>query len=455
MSKGESIDVLPCEDSVVRAEEARRSLDVSRAVALALGQSAVSQVARGTYLAPSGRWVDIQPAVETAIRSKRSIPPNELLTLPSEDPVRRTRVQVCNETTLQAARRLHDQGLRPLALNFANGATPGGGFLNGARAQEEVLCRSSALYATLEGDPMYAYHRGLGEPTSSDWIILSPRVPVFRDDAGSALEEPWLLDFATCAAPYAPRIGKDRSADLLGSRIARLLAVAAASGYEDVVLGAWGCGAFANDPERTARDFLSALEGDFAGRFNHIVFAITDWSPERKTLGPFRDAFSPKVKGVSSGDEREHPHTGEREGYRSPDHDLARFVAAQEFMYSSAIQELRAGAKRAHWMWYVLPQIAGLGTSSQSLQYGITCFDEARAYLLHPVLGQRLLESVDAVLKQKDKPIEQILGATDAMKYRSCLTLFERVGGPEIIGKSLDTFFGGARCERTLLLLKQ
>jgi uncharacterized protein (DUF1810 family) len=302
---------------------------------------------------------------------------------------------------------------------------------------------------------MYAYHRGLPEPTSSDWIILSPRVPVFRDDDGSALEEPWLLDFATCAAPYAARIGNDRSAYLLASRIIRLLAVAAASGYEDLVLGAWGCGAFANDPERTARDFLSALEGEFAGRFNHVVFAITDWSSERNTLGPFRDAFSPKLQGVSSGDEREILHSAERERGQSSDHDLSRFVSAQEFIYASAIQELRTGAKRNHWMWFVLPQIAGLGTSYQSVQYGIECLEEARAYLRDPVLGQRLLESVDAILDHKDKPIEQMLGDTDAMKYRSCLTLFERAGGPEIIGKSLDTFFGGARCERTLLLVKK
>ena len=455
MSKGGRIDVLPCEDSVGRAEAARRRLEVSRAVALALGQSAVSQVERGSYLAPSGARVDIRSAVDLAVRSKTGIPPNDPLTLPPSDPSRRTRVQVCNETTFQAARRLLDQGARPLALNFANGATPGGGFLNGARAQEEVLCRSSALHATLVGDPMYAYHRGLPEPTSSDWIILSPRVPVFRDDAGSALEEPWLLDFATCAAPYAPRIGSDRSADLLGLRIARLLAVAAAFGYEDLVLGAWGCGAFANDPERTAQDFLGALEGDFAGRFNNVVFAITDWSPERKTLGPFRDAFSPTLQEAGSGDERKRLDTAERERNESSDHELDRFVAAQEFMYPSAIQELRAGVKRTHWMWYVLPQIAGLGSSSQSLQYGITSLEEARAYLLHPVLGQRLLEAMEALFDNKNQPIGRMLGATDAAKYRSCLTLFEFAGGPEIIGKSLDAFFGGARCERTLLLIRK
>jgi uncharacterized protein (TIGR02452 family) len=90
-------------------------------------------------------------------------------------------VQVVNETTLQSARALVAAGHRPLALNFANGVGPGGGFLNGARAQEEALCRSSALFATIDGDPMYAAHRQRSRPDSSDWTILSPGV--LQDDA--------------------------------------------------------------------------------------------------------------------------------------------------------------------------------------------------------------------------------------------------------------------------------
>jgi uncharacterized protein (TIGR02452 family) len=191
-----------------------------------------------------------------------------------------------------AARRLTEAGARPLSLNFANGVTPGGGFLTGARAQEEVLCRSSALIATLEGDPMYAFHRDEAPAyESTDWAILSPDVPVFRLDDGTPLPKPWTTSFLTCAAPYAPRVGQPRSAELLHRRIHRILAVARAHGYHSLVLGAWGCGAFANDPDRTARDFREALEGPFSGAFSEVVFAIADWSPERRFLGPFRDAF--------------------------------------------------------------------------------------------------------------------------------------------------------------------
>lgn len=198
-----------------------------------------------------------------------------------------------NKTTLGASHRLVQSGLRLLALNFANGIHPGGGFLEGARAQEERLCRSSALYLTLVDDPMYAAHRKRQLPDSTDWAIYSPDVPVFRKDDGTELPRPWLLSFITCAAPDAPMIGQPQSGDLLQKRIHRVLGIARSYGYSALVLGAWGCGAFQNDPHRIAVDFRDALENDFSGAFSEIVFAITDWSPERKFLGPFRDVFSP------------------------------------------------------------------------------------------------------------------------------------------------------------------
>lgn len=187
------------------------------------------------------------------------------------------------------------RGLRPLALNFANGVRPGGGFLGGARAQEEVLCRSSALYETLVDDRMYREQRKRPQPDSTDWAIYSPDVPFFRADDGTALQNFWLLSVITCAAPYAPVIGQPRSGDLLKKRIHRVLAIARSYGHNALVLGAWGCGAFHNDPHRTAADFRDALANDFSGAFSDIVFAITDWSQERRFLGPFREAFAVNV----------------------------------------------------------------------------------------------------------------------------------------------------------------
>lgn len=286
------IKFLPGIDSPEMASSRRAELDIPRDVACDLGNSAVKISQQGYYLSTEGREINIRSAVQSACDGKQSIPPDAILPNNQLTPFAETRIQVTNETTFGASRRLIEHGLKPLALNFANGIHPGGGFLHGAKAQEEVLCRSSALYLTLVGDPMYEAHKRRTSPDSTDWSIYSPNVPVFRSDDGKPLAEPWSLSFITCAAPYAPTIGLSIAADLLKARIHRILAIAEAYGYSTLVLGAWGCGAFGNDPGRTARDFRQALENEFGGSFSEIVFAITDWSAERKFIGPFRDVFS-------------------------------------------------------------------------------------------------------------------------------------------------------------------
>jgi uncharacterized protein (TIGR02452 family) len=286
------LSILPCLDSPEMSASRRKELDIPRHAAAGLGRSAVEAAAVGHYINKTGGNINWSSSVQTACAAKLSIAPEAQLPTPESIPFRETRIQVTNETTLQASLRLVESGVRPpLALNFANGIHPGGGFLNGARAQEEVLCRSSALYQTLVGDPMYEHHRMRQRPDSTDWAIYSPDVPVFRRDDGTELDHPWLLSFLTCAAPYAAAIGQPEAGDLLQKRIHRVLAIARAYGHSGLVLGAWGCGAFANDPHRTAIDFQEALETDFSGAFRDIVFAITDWSPERRFLGPFRDVF--------------------------------------------------------------------------------------------------------------------------------------------------------------------
>jgi uncharacterized protein (TIGR02452 family) len=235
--------------------------------------------------------VAVADAVEAARRATLSIAPDAALPAGPSRPFDVMRIQVANETTAGAARRLVGQH-KTIALNFANGFTPGGGFLHGARAQEESLCRMSALYETIRSDPLYDAHTRAGDAGTSDHAILSPEVPFFRDDSGALLEDPYLLAVLTCAAPEAFHIGQERAAILLRKRILRVLAIMSAFGYDAVVLGAWGCGAFGNDPHTTAAAFREALYGPHRGAFRDVVFAVTDWSPERRTLGPFRDAFA-------------------------------------------------------------------------------------------------------------------------------------------------------------------
>jgi uncharacterized protein (DUF1810 family) len=133
---------------------------------------------------------------------------------------------------------------------------------------------------------------------------------------------------------------------------------------------------------------------------------------------------------------------------------LDRFVEAQAHAYADALAELRAGRKESHWMWFVFPQIAGLGTSPTSRFYAIASLEEARAYLAHPLLGMRLRECTEAVLAHAGISAEAIFGGIDAMKLRSSMTLFDRVaGGKNPFGQCLTAFFGGERDARTLALL--
>jgi uncharacterized protein (DUF1810 family) len=125
-------------------------------------------------------------------------------------------------------------------------------------------------------------------------------------------------------------------------------------------------------------------------------------------------------------------------------HDLRRFVDAQQGTYPGALAELRAGRKTGHWIWFVFPQVAGLGRSETSRFYAIASLDEARAYLDHPVLGPRLRESVDAVLSAAGSSAEAMLGSIDAVKLRSSMTLFLRAAPDEQrFRQVLDRFYGG------------
>jgi uncharacterized protein (DUF1810 family) len=134
--------------------------------------------------------------------------------------------------------------------------------------------------------------------------------------------------------------------------------------------------------------------------------------------------------------------------------DLRRFVAAQRDGFDDALAELRAGRKEGHWIWYVLPQMRGLGASSMSARYGIGSLAEARAYLAHPVLGPRLAQCVEATARHEDLGAERIFGPLDAMKFRSCLTLFAAAAAePSVYSRALERFFGGERDPRTLQLL--
>lgn len=135
-------------------------------------------------------------------------------------------------------------------------------------------------------------------------------------------------------------------------------------------------------------------------------------------------------------------------------HDLRRFVDAQKDDYARALAELRGGRKRTHWIWYILPQLVGLGTSSMSTFYGIRSPAEARAYLDHPILGPRLRDCTAALLALGRASARDVLGDVDALKFHSSMTLFAQVAEPpSVFDAALQRFFDGHADGRTLALL--
>jgi uncharacterized protein (TIGR02452 family) len=265
-----------------------------------IAEETVRIVAEGRYTAPDGRPVVIADAVARARAGTRMYGPGPV-TLPAGAAGGRAgRVAVTAETTLAAARRLTGTaGGRVAALNFASARNPGGGFRTGAQAQEESLCRASALAACLLAVPeYYTAHRADLDVLYSHRVIHSPAVPVFRDDDGALLPEPWQTDFLTAAAPNTGVLAGREPGRLaavpavLRERAGRVLRVAVAAGCRRLVLGAWGCGVFRNDPVRVAEAFRAHLGagGTFARAFDEVVFAVPD-GRGRSPRAAFAEAF--------------------------------------------------------------------------------------------------------------------------------------------------------------------
>ncbi|MFF3561113.1 TIGR02452 family protein [Streptomyces sp. NPDC002574] len=267
----------------------------------AIARATEDVVAVGGYRTARGTEVSIGAAVRRAVAGTRILGPEPVDPGAAPALAAPTAFEVTGEDSLQAAGRLVRAGAGPVAvLNFASARNPGGGYLNGAQAQEEALCRSSALYTTLlAARDFYTWHRTDGSPFYSDRVVHSPAVPVFRDPRGELLEEPFEVGFLTCAAPNAGVVelrdppSAVRLPAAIDARAGRVLEAASAGGYRALVLGAWGCGVFRNDPARVAAAFRGLLVpgGRFAERFDRVVFAVLDRQRDAPTRAAFAAAF--------------------------------------------------------------------------------------------------------------------------------------------------------------------
>lgn len=272
-------------------------MNTSREQAAHLGQETRVIIQQGFYLLPDGTRVDLAEAITHAQAVTRSYMPGTSVPQPQAKQFS-TRIHVRNEPTLEAIQRLIGQGHRVIALNFASARNPGGGWLSGAQAQEESLARASALVACIEQSPMYKLHTHQRDLFYTNSAIYSPDVPVFRNQQGELLKTSYLCSFITSPAVNAKEVLAHRQGTptaitrTMRERIWRILAIAAVHEHAALVLGAWGCGVFGNDPAVIAALFAEALSSDFAGVFSQIEFAILDAKPERPIITPFEHVFS-------------------------------------------------------------------------------------------------------------------------------------------------------------------
>jgi uncharacterized protein (TIGR02452 family) len=268
-----------------------------------VAKETVAIIEQGGYLTASGRRIDLRETIENAVQGTRLYRPAELDTLLGQSitsgQAASPSIEVTAETTAAAARRLVEAGIAKVtALNFASARNPGGGFLGGAKAQEEDLARCSALYNCLLTKPeYYEANRACSSMLYTDHIIYSPSVPFFRDEDLDLLESPYLCSIITAPAPNAGQmLLRDTTASpeierCLRLRAEKVLAVAEAQKQRTLVLGAWGCGVFRNLPEQVAAVFHEWLAERFQGSFDRIVFAIHDRSRDGAVLTAFRRRF--------------------------------------------------------------------------------------------------------------------------------------------------------------------
>lgn len=256
----------------------------------------------GFYDAPSGRRVSIAAALAKAKAGTVLYSLEKPPTASASEARRATRLEVRNETTFQALARLSvADGGHLACLNFASAKNPGGGFLNGSLAQEEALACASALYPCLLQAPDY-YERNRANRSALylDQVVFSARVPFFRDDTGTLLENPILASVITAPAPNAGAVAQNEPGNsskvepTMRRRAELVLEIARAHQVEQLVLGAWGCGVFRNDPRVVARVFAGLLRspGKFADAFGVVAFAVFDRSEGEATYRAFAEAFT-------------------------------------------------------------------------------------------------------------------------------------------------------------------
>ena len=280
----------------------------SRSKRAAIAAETISIIESGSYMNAAGSTIEFADDIAASIEGTRTFAPEDFdaVELQVAKKLQSTSCDtefcVANETTFAAASNIL-QGqpqAKILCLNFASAKNAGGGFIGGSQAQEEALCRASALYACIEPQrTYYDTNRRCGTCLYTDYMIYSPMVPVFRDDNDDLLIEPYRVSFITAPAVNAGALANSEPeklpmvADVMRSRIEKLLSLAVLNGYRHLVLGAWGCGVFRNEPSEIAELFREQLTGSgrFAAAFECVRFGVLDFTKDESTFRGFDDCF--------------------------------------------------------------------------------------------------------------------------------------------------------------------
>lgn len=276
-------------------------MSTSRSNRRVIAQDTLDCLKRGRYTLPDGTVIHLAKAQKKAQAQTQLYTPSDSDALLEQQVLQPrttpTQYEVTNESTLDAIYRLLDAGHDDvLALNFASAKNAGGGFLGGSQAQEESLARSTGLYpCLLEAPDYYSINRQTKSCFYTDHMIYSPQVPLLKDDQGRYRPSLQTASFLTAPAVNTGVV-RQREAERLPEvaavmqrRIAKVLAIALEQGHAHLVLGAWGCGVFQNDPAEIARYFHQVLASDFKDVFETVVFAI--YAKNERFIRPFQQWF--------------------------------------------------------------------------------------------------------------------------------------------------------------------
>ena len=279
-----------------------KELLMERNVAAKMGHETQQIMEQGWYTNARGQTVDIRALRDAATHGSVTYQPGETPPV-GAPPHTHVHTFMHNQTTLAVAEARVAQGYRVAILNFASATTPGGGWLYGARAQEESLARSSTLVHAIRDDAMYANEAHQTNPFYDDTVIVTPNVPFFRHHNGQILDTPWQGDVITCAAVmadavrrYMPmRVGEIGAT--MRQRTEKVFRIATTLDADILILGAWGCGAFGNNPEDIAQIMYDTMQIVDMRRFVAIDFAVADVKDALENYPAFATRFDQGVFG--------------------------------------------------------------------------------------------------------------------------------------------------------------